>query len=150
MLPYLRNVARKRPPHLQRQLERFELWDDGVMRMHGRVCVPHVPGDVTLRTDLIHDCHDAPYNGHAGVDKTYVRLYRDFFWPGMYRDVVKWVLSCHSCQVSKPRSSAQPGLLQPLPVAERRWDIVSLDFKMDLPRTKGGHDAIMVVVDTLS
>jgi hypothetical protein len=150
LLPYLREPALKRPPHLKRRLERFELRGDGVICMDGRVCVPMVPGDKHLRNDLIHDVHDVPYAGHMGIDKTYLRLCRDFYWPGMYVHVRKWVSSCHACQINKARQHKQPGLLQPLPVPQKRWQIVSMDFIMDLPKTKQGHDAILVFVDTLS
>ena len=42
------------------------------------------------------------------------------------------------------------GLLQPLPIPERPWSSVSLDFITDLPRTNAGFDAILVVVDRLT
>src|SRR5687767_14206503 len=42
------------------------------------------------------------------------------------------------------------GLLSPLPIPTRCWEYVSLDFMTDLPRTRDGHDAIVVFVDKLS
>jgi hypothetical protein len=41
-------------------------------------------------------------------------------------------------------------LLQPLPILEWKWDVVTLDFITKLPRTTKKHDSIMVVVDKLT
>src|SRR3954451_14395366 len=41
-------------------------------------------------------------------------------------------------------------MLQPLPIPDKKWDIVTMDFIMQLPLTKKGHDVIFVVVDKLS
>src|SRR4051795_13535001 len=41
-------------------------------------------------------------------------------------------------------------MLQPLPIPDRKWDVVTMDFITQLPPTKNGHDAIFVVVDKLS
>ena len=42
------------------------------------------------------------------------------------------------------------GLLQPLPIREWKWDMVTMDFITGLPRTSKQHDSILVVVDKLT
>ena len=42
------------------------------------------------------------------------------------------------------------GLLHPLPIPSRKWEIISLDFVTGLPRNQNLNDSIMVVVDKLS
>jgi hypothetical protein len=42
------------------------------------------------------------------------------------------------------------GLLQPLPILEWKWEVVTMDFITGLPRTGKMHDSIMVVVDKLT
>jgi hypothetical protein len=41
-------------------------------------------------------------------------------------------------------------LLQPLPIPEWKWEVVTMDFITKLPRTNKKHDYIMVVVDKLT
>jgi hypothetical protein len=42
------------------------------------------------------------------------------------------------------------GLLQPLPIPEKKWEVITIDFITKLPRTTRQHDSIMVVVDKLT
>ena len=41
-------------------------------------------------------------------------------------------------------------LLQPLPVPEWKWEVISMDCITGLPMTWRQHDSIMVVVDKLT
>ncbi|GFY85488.1 hypothetical protein Acr_04g0002260 [Actinidia rufa] len=42
------------------------------------------------------------------------------------------------------------GLLQPLPVAEWKWEHITMDFVSGLPRSLRGHDTVWVVVNRLT
>ena len=41
-------------------------------------------------------------------------------------------------------------MMQPLPIPERKWDHVMMDFVVGLPRMASGKDAIWVIVDRLT
>ena len=42
------------------------------------------------------------------------------------------------------------GLLQPLSIPEWKWDSISMDFVLGLPRTPSNYEAIWVIVDRLT
>src|SRR3954468_14082693 len=93
--------------------------------------------------------HDTSIAGHQGVERTYESIHRHYYWPRMSVDVGKYVRTCDSCQRIKPDLQMKAGLLQPLPILERKWEWVSMDFITHLPRTKKGNDAIVVFVDMM-
>jgi IS30 family transposase len=68
----------------------------------------------------------------------------------MRADVERYVRSCRSCQCNKASTLKKAGKLQPLSIPGRRWESVSMDFVVKLPKTARGHDAILVLVDRLT
>ena len=46
--------------------------------------------------------------------------------------------------------SDSSGLLQPLPIAEWKWEHVTMDFVSGFPVTSSGQDVIWVIVDCLT
>jgi hypothetical protein len=64
----------------------------------------------------------------------------------MKKSVTDVVQGCSICQQAKPDHNRYPGLLQPLPVTDSTWSMVSLDFVEGLP-TSGHFNCILVVVD---
>ena len=64
-------------------------------------------------------------------------------------DVASFAACCLTCQQVKAEHGRPAGLLQPLPVAEWKWEHVTMDLVSGLPRSPHGHDAIWVIVDRL-
>jgi hypothetical protein len=62
----------------------------------------------------------------------------------------RYIAKCLECQQVKVEHRHPAGLLQPLPIPEWKWEVISMDFITGFPRTTKQHDAIMVVVDKLS
>ena len=61
--------------------------------------------------------HDHCLAGHLGVNKTYDRVMRHFFWPGLKADVQQFCKSCHFSQVARnPNHIIPPAPLYPFPV----------------------------------
>jgi hypothetical protein len=53
-------------------------------------------------------------------------------------------------QIVKTKNRHPARLLQPLPILEWKWEVVTIDFITKLSKTTRQHDSIMVVVDKLS
>ena len=62
----------------------------------------------------------------------------------------EYISKCMKCQQVKVEHQHLAGLLQPFPVLEWKWEVISMDFIMGLPMTLRQHDSIMVVVDKLT
>ena len=62
--------------------------DGDLVYREGRICVPK---DETLRGDIIRSHHDTPIAGHPGQFKTYELITRNYWWPGLQRDVNRYV-----------------------------------------------------------
>lgn len=72
--------------------------------------------------------HDHVWAGHLGITKTYDRVLRHFFWPGLKRDVARFCRSCHTCQVAgKPNQIIPPAPLCPIPVLGEPFERVIVD-----------------------
>ena len=68
----------------------------------------------------------------------------------MKRDMAEYISRCMKCQQVKVEHQHPAGLLQPLPVPEWKWEVISMDFITGLAMTWRQHDSIMVVVDKLT
>ena len=56
---------------------------------------------------------------------------------------------CVVCQQNKQDHTYPAGLLQPLPIPDRKWECISIDFITGLPKVQG-KDCVYVVVDHLT
>jgi len=119
---------------------------DGIIRKKGSIWLP---ANCTLQEQLLREFQATPMGGHSGVPVTLRRIKQLFVWKGMAKAVHRFVQSCVVCQQAKPDRAKYPGLLQPLPVPESAWQIISMDFIEGLPRS-GRFNCILVVVDKFS
>eukprot|EP00253_Pinus_taeda_P021602 PITA_21602 len=77
-------------------------------------------------------------------------LRKEYYWLGMKKYVADYLARCLEFQQIKAEHQHPAGLLQPLPIPEWKWENISMDFIMDLPKSWKNNDSIMVVVDKLS
>jgi hypothetical protein len=104
-----------------------------------------------MRLYLLSDYHDSKLAGHLGTAKTLASLGRDYYWPGLARDVKDYVRSCNSCQRNKSDINSNRGLLQPLPIPPQRWHTVAMDFAGPFaPSGEGKWDQVFIVTDKLT
>jgi len=74
---------------------RNEEWEieDGVVLKEGRIYVP----EGELRGEIIRLHHNTPVGGHGGRWKTAELVTRNYWWPGVTKEVGKYVDGCDAC-----------------------------------------------------
>jgi len=102
------------------------------------------------RTQLLFEAHDANTSGHRGRDKMVEILQRNYFWPNLSRTVQEYCNTCPTCKCTKPDNQAPSGLLQPLPIPDQVFEVVSHDLITGLPKTDRGFNTIVTFVCKLS
>ncbi|KAL6345674.1 hypothetical protein AAG906_017410 [Vitis piasezkii] len=125
----------------------FVLSDDEILRFGTRLCVPN---DEDLRRELLEEAHCSKFAIHPGGTKMYKDLRQNYWWSGMKRDIAQFVAQCLVCQQVKAEHQRPAGSLQPLAILEWKWEHITMDFVIGLPRTLGGNNAIWVIVDRLT
>lgn len=86
---------------------------------------------------------------HPGVKRTMYVIKQQFWWPAMEKAVSEYVSACPVCAQNKTSPQAQMSLLHPLPVPQRPWSHISMDFVTGLPPSRG-NTTILTVVDCFS
>ena len=74
---------------------------------------------------------------------------RNYWWPGVTRDMGKYIEGCDLCQRMKNRTEELAGKLKLSEVLEKPWLHLMVDFITKL-LVVAGKDAILVVCDWLS
>lgn len=107
-----------------------------------------VPED--LRGKVISDAHDPSSASHGGVEKTVELIRRLYFWPGLSRDVRKFVGACEICKTTKaPNQTLRPPMGKSFP-AVRTFQRLFMDLLGPYPRSKSGNTTILIVLDQVS
>ena len=60
----------------------------------------------------------------------------------MKKDVAEFVSRCLICQQVKAEHQRPAGLLRSLPIPLWKWERITMDFVVGLPRCQSGYDAI--------
>ena len=107
-----------------------------------------------LFADNLHTCvlqynHDHILAGHFGQNKTLELVHHRYSWPSLHTNVQQFCKSCVTCMRSKPQRHKPYGSLKQLPIPERPWNSISMDFIKKL-LSSSGFDTILVIVDLLT
>jgi len=109
----------------------------------------YVPKDEELRAEVIRLHHDVLAARHEGKWKTVELVTRNYWWPGVTREVGKYVEGCDLCQRMKNWMEKPVGKLKLSEVPMKPWSHLTVDFIMKLP-VVAGKDVVLVVCDRLS
>jgi hypothetical protein len=118
---------------------------EGLLLKGNQLCIPKC----SMRENLLKEKHNGGLAGNFGHDKTFEKLNESYFWMVMRADVKRFVDRCRIFQHSKGKRQ-NAGFYQPLPIPERPWDAINMDFILGLPRTQRGFDSIFLVLDRFS
>ncbi|WVZ97228.1 hypothetical protein U9M48_042778, partial [Paspalum notatum var. saurae] len=116
----------------------FREGEHGTLWYKNRICVPNVDN---IRKLILSEAHDAVYSIHPGSTNIYYDLKERFWWYGMKRVVAEYIAICDTCQRVKAEHQR---------LAEWKWEKITMDFIVGLPRTQKGYNSIWVVVDRLT
>nr|GEW45562.1 hypothetical protein [Tanacetum cinerariifolium] len=85
-----------------------------------------------------------------GSDKMYQDLKQLYWWPNMKAEIATYVSKCLSYARVKAEHQRPSGLLQQPEIPIWKWERITMDFIIGLPRTLSGYDSIWVIVDRLT
>ena len=125
----------------------FQVSEDGILKFRGRLCMLD---DAKLKEEILEEAHRSSYSIDPESTKMYQNLKQYYWWNGMKVDMAKHMAKCLMCQQMKVPHCKPRGLLRPLGIPEWKWEHVTMNFVIGLPRSQRGQDSIWVIVDRLT
>jgi hypothetical protein len=107
-----------------------------------------VPDEDELRTRLCDEFYRLPYRAYPERGKMRKIICQQYFWPGMESYIDRYIGNCPECKRSKDFRLKPAGLLRPLPIPQKLWQYIIIDFK-SFNKDRHSYDAILVIVDRL-
>ena len=99
---------------------------------------------------VLTEAHKSWMSVNPGSTKMYYDLRSEYWWPGMKRDIGRYVEQCVTCLQVKAEHQKPYGILQPLDIPVWKWEELTMDLVTKLPKTARQHDIIWVIVDRLT
>ena len=108
-----------------------------------RIVIPEI-----LINDIIQTYHDSKISGHLGVEKTYWKVIKDFWFPDIYGKIENYVKNCDICERNK-KFFKYNDELHPI-VSTQPFEIIELDHVGPFIKTPRGNQYILSVIDHFS
>jgi hypothetical protein len=125
----------------------FRKDNQGVVWFNNRIVVPK---NDDVRQQILDESHLSRYSIHPGSTKMYHDLKQHYWWAKMKIEIARYVARCDTCRRVKAIHMKTAGPLQSLPIPTWKWEDISMDFIVGLPRTTKGCDSIWVIIDRLT
>nr|GEW01868.1 putative reverse transcriptase domain-containing protein [Tanacetum cinerariifolium] len=119
----------------------FEIRSNGIRYFEGRLWLPLFRG---IRDMIMHESHKSNYFIYPGSDKMYQHLKKLYWWPNMKADFATFVSKFLTCAKVKAEHQKPSGLLQQPEILKWKWEKITMDFVLGLPRTPS--DMVMLKV----
>ena len=68
------------------------------VRFSSRIWIPNV---TELKNEILREAHNSKFSIHPRSTKMYQDLKKNFWWPGMKKEIANWVNKCHVFQIVK-------------------------------------------------
>ena len=117
---------------------------DGYLYFRHRLAIPE-----ELIKDVIQEVHCSREVGHHGIRATLKVIRKSYDRPGLSGITAQYIKNCFECCANKADNQKPQGLLKPLPIPEKPWTDIAMDF-ISLPPSKEGNDTVLVTIDRLS
>jgi hypothetical protein len=125
----------------------FRKDDQGIVWFNNRIVVPK---NDEVRQQILDEAHLSRYYIHPGSTKMYHDLKQHYWWTKMKIEIARYVERCDTCRRVKAIHMKTAGPLQSLPIPTWKWEDISMDFIVGLPRTSKGFDSIWVMIGRLT
>jgi hypothetical protein len=126
--------------------DRWTMDDSGFLHCDNHI---YVPESNDLRLCVLQNTHDHPLSGHFSQNHTLELIWHKYTWPGIHTYIKDYVKSCTTCARAKVPRHKPFRLLKQLPIPERPWNSISMDFIKQL-LDSSGYTAILIIIDHLS
>jgi hypothetical protein len=117
----------------------FRKDDQGIIWFNGHIVVPK---DVEVHQQILDKAHLSRYSIHPGSTKMYQDLRQHYWWTNMMIEIARYVARCDTCRRVKAEHMKTAGPLQSLHIPTWKWEDISMDFIVGLPKTVKGFDSI--------
>ena len=124
----------------------YERTDDGLIVMkdgktHPRVVVPEA-----LRKSVIECYHNSVLSGHQGRKRTTQLVAKTFFWPGMGKDIRRWIRSCLACAKRKTPRPRRAGIRE-AKQALYPGETIAIDIWGPFCKSERGNMWVLTIID---
>ena len=107
-----------------------------------QIVVPKV-----YQREILKLAHESPMGGHLGINKTYNKITKHFYWPQIRHCVAEFCKTCHICQmVGKPNQKIPVAPLKPIPAFEEPFSKVIIDCVGPLSKTKSRNQYLLTIM----
>jgi hypothetical protein len=78
--------------------EGYQMTEGGLLTYRDRL---YIPNRDDLKRFIMDELHKRPYTGHPGYQKMITATRKQFYWPGLKKDIAKYLAQCIECQQVK-------------------------------------------------
>ena len=131
----------------KRWRELLEILDSGELVLRDplgfeRICVPE-----SLKLEIIEEYHSSQ---HTGIEITFKRINKKYFWLDMKTTISNFIRSCHYCQTSKPCNNPNKAPLGKFKTPSAPYEALAFDLIGPLRETDDGNVFVLTCIDLFS